>query len=487
MKRVIVLSYTFVLLLSGIVLTACNDWLNVRPQDKMTEKQLYQSPKGYQSALNGLYLKMADKSLYGENLSCGFMDVLGQLYRTPDGHAFQQSAEYNYTAGEVKSRLETIWKNSYNLIVNCNLLSDNLQKYKGVLSADEERLFMGEICGLRAFMHFDLFRLFGPVYTEETKSDISIPYNDYYTTSPTPLLTSETVVAKIIKDIDLALDYLRHDPVVETGVVQGDGFWDYRNFRMNYYAVWALKARVCLHTGQKEEAFRIAEALLAGKDPATGTGNNFVTAFPFVNPASALATYNPDRVFFPEILFGIHNLKRSELMTRLFSNDLTDKNILNASENFIKKIFVDENLNDLRFVQLWSMIQEDTKETLFKKFEPLTEDKANPYRGEIQAVFRLGELYLIAAEAAPDDSQRAFYLGRLREGRKYLANSTDNRDLSLLLKDEHIREFYGEGQFFFYMKRNQMEKITNQSGNDINMQGKYVLPLPESEINNRYD
>lgn len=488
MKRMIMMTRnTFLLFLSGLLCVACNDWLNVKPLDKMTEEQLYRTKKGYETALNGLYLNLADPSLYGENLSCGFTDVLGQLYRVPDGHLFQQTAGYNYTHKEVKDRLESIWTNAYAMIVNCNLLSYNLQQYKGVLSEAEENLFMGEVCALRAFMHFELFRLFGPVYTDETKAAVSIPYYDHYAPSPGPLLTSEAVIAKTMQDIDLALEFLRHDPVVEKGVVRGDGYWDYRNFRMNYYAVWALKARVCLHTGQKDEAFRISAALLAGEDPATQTGNNFIATFPFVNPTLALTASNPDRVFFPEILFGIHNLKRNDLKTNLFSIDLTDQKILTASENFIKKIFVDENLNDLRFVQLWNITPGDNKQTLFKKFDPVTLEEANPYRGEIQAMFRLGELYLIAAEAASDDNQRTFYLEKLREGRKYLVNNTDNRDLTLLLRDENIREFYGEGQFFYFMKRNRMEKITTQLGKDVNMTGKYALPLPDSEVNNRYE
>lgn len=480
------LKYFFLLTWIGMFLTGCNNWLDVQPQDKMSGEQVYSTEKGLRNALNGLYLQLGTNSLYGANLSCGFLDVLGQLYVIKDGnHVFLKSSEYEYTHNEVKAVTEAIWKNAYKVIVNANLLYNGLSEYEGVLSPEETKLFYGEVFAIRALVHFELFRLFGPVVDETTKEELSIPYYDYYTTSYMPLLPADSIKAKVLRDIDCALVNLQADPVLVNGKgLYKDSFWSYRHFRMNYYAVLALKARVNLHFGQKEEAYRIASQLLEGRDPQTGKEVEFVSQFPFVNIESAISSVNPDRFFYSEMLFCLDNQKRDELHKSFFISDLELTHILMASSDFIQRLFVDENTNDIRFVQLWNTTPGGNKETLFKKFESVS-DVNNALRCKIQPVFRLGELYLIAAEAAPDDATRMGWLEKLRLNRRYQVGNASGHEPEELLKNEIIREFYGEGQYFYYMKRRQLERISNQSGTEIEMKGKYRLPLPDSEINNR--
>lgn len=58
---------------------------------------------------------------------------------------------------------------------------------------------------------------------------------------------------------------------------------------------------------------------------------------------------------------------------------------------------------------------------------------------------------------------------------------------------EFRREFLGEGQMFFFYKRNGMTKIPNGRGSEeskgtINMTtSNYVVPLPDSETSVRLD
>lgn len=480
------LKYFFFIALTGILWGGCNSWLDVKPQDKMSGDQVYSTEKGLRNALNGLYLHLGTRSLYGANLSCGFMDVLGQLYVIKDdNHVFLKASEYEYTHEEVKTVTEGIWKNAYKVIVNANLLYDGLVQNEGVLTPEETKLFYGEVFALRALLHFELFRLFGPVIDETTGEELSIPYYDHYTTAYLPLLSADSIKTKVLQDVDRALLNLQHDPVLTNGKGgHTDSFWGNRHFRMNYYAVLALKARVYLHFGQKEEAYRIVSQLLEDKDPQTGEKVAFSSLFPFVNSENAISSVSPDRFFYPEMLFCIDNQKRDELHKSFFVSDLKLSQVLMASGDFIQRLFVDENTNDIRFVQLWNTTPGGDKETLFKKFESIS-DNNNALRCNIQPVFRLGELYLIAAEAAPNEVTRLNWLEKLRLNRRYQNGNTSGHDSEELLKNEIIREFYGEGQYFYYMKRRQLEKISNQSGAEIEMQGKYKLPLPDSELNNR--
>ena len=59
---------------------SCGEWLDVMPQGMTTEENLFSDYSGYRSALNGIYQQMASPSLYGRELSWGFVSALSQYY-----------------------------------------------------------------------------------------------------------------------------------------------------------------------------------------------------------------------------------------------------------------------------------------------------------------------------------------------------------------------------------------------------------------------
>ena len=61
-------------------LGGCSNWLDVIPEDSVDEKDLFSTGEGYRNALNGVYRQMSQTSMYGQQMSWGFIDVLGQLY-----------------------------------------------------------------------------------------------------------------------------------------------------------------------------------------------------------------------------------------------------------------------------------------------------------------------------------------------------------------------------------------------------------------------
>ena len=46
------------------------------------------------------------------------------------------------------------------------------------------------------------------------------------------------------------------------------------------------------------------------------------------------------------------------------------------------------------------------------------------------------------------------------------------------------KEFYGEGQYYYFLKRNGKTSVSGPNGSK---KPNYVIPLPESETNNRRD
>src|SRR5262245_38880802 len=87
----------------------CNKWLDAKPRTIVETDQLFSSEKGFEDAMYGVYTTMATNTLYGEQLTMSFLDVLAQQYNCQTGnglaHNFYQTAQYNYVDDGVKTRI----------------------------------------------------------------------------------------------------------------------------------------------------------------------------------------------------------------------------------------------------------------------------------------------------------------------------------------------------------------------------------------------
>ena len=67
----------FILSIVGLQLcTSCNNWLDVTPQGQIEAENLYQTTRGCNSALGGIYYTFSGSNLYGQTLSYGLLEVL---------------------------------------------------------------------------------------------------------------------------------------------------------------------------------------------------------------------------------------------------------------------------------------------------------------------------------------------------------------------------------------------------------------------------
>src|SRR5690606_5044055 len=104
---------------------------------------------------------------YGKTLTCEFVDILAQYYPIhQDAVNNRELAQHIYTSSGNLSKLQNIWGTAYNLIANTNLIIRNCEDRREVLSDDYYGIIKGEALALRAMLHFDLFRLFGPSYSK---------------------------------------------------------------------------------------------------------------------------------------------------------------------------------------------------------------------------------------------------------------------------------------------------------------------------------
>lgn len=472
MKRII-----FLLILAGMtVLSGCDNWLDVQPADRMPEKQVFNSESGFLQALNGVYQNMLSSSLYGSSLGYEFIEIMAQRYNiVSENTEYMEVVNYSYGTDYCKQRIQSIWNTAYTVILNCNNILENAEKQDGILTKDAYNLIVGEALAVRAYLHLDLLRLFGPVYSIHPEST-AIPYAEKVSVSAPELLRADTVLLnRIIRDLTVAEGLLKaSDPILTEGPLMSSGddnSYRYRGLRMNYYAVMALKSRAYLYGGMTKEAREYALKVI--DDP------NRETYFPFVDLSNIKGeTRNPDRVFSTEILFSLLNRNRGNIFSSYFDAENVANNLLIPKKGVITDLFANET-GDIRYAPLW---EENSKsengDYICIKYKSV--QQADTLWNTLIPMIRLSEMYLIAAECAESETEAYGYLNTLRNHRS-LEDVSEGLDNHLL--KEYTKEFVCEGQLFFYFKRKNEAKISKGTGTGTFRMSEvqYVLPFPDSE------
>ena len=484
------------LLAALVAFSSCESWIDVKPSDRLSEGVLFSSREGFLKALNGIYLAMADNSLYGLNMSAGPIDVMGQYYNTnSSSHAYYYVSRYTYTNANPKALFDNVWQKTYELINNCNIILEKCGDSNPHLNDTYFRIVKGETLALRAMLHLDMFRLFGPIYSSTTQDTKCLPYMTLADQKVQPLSTAKDFCGYIMQDLTEALGLLESaDPVRTEGTLNstnpaGSNDLHYRQFRLNYFAVKTLIMRTQMVTGDNTNALATAKAIIA----EAKTGEKDI--FPFVTTADATNATAPDRVFSTEVIYAIYKSNRVKVFEERFAHTLNSNNILTFAGSLtsgrVPELYDDQN--DFRYRAWASAFNENGVSTLyFRKFEDISGTSAVVSRSRhMMPLMRLSEIYLAVAELTNDLTEGTEHLNRVRASRNCFSLEPANlgalRDLATL---EFRKEFIGEGQMFFYYKRRNTAAIPNgaaASGTVSMTVNNYVVPLPDSEISERVE
>ena len=117
------------------IFSGCHSWLDVQPEDQVTDGQLFSTESGFRTALNGIYVELSNNALYGGELSVDAVEILAQRYDFSGNttNAYRLGT-YNYTIDYAKSKFAAVWEKAYSLIANCNKLLEYAEKNEEVLT-----------------------------------------------------------------------------------------------------------------------------------------------------------------------------------------------------------------------------------------------------------------------------------------------------------------------------------------------------------------
>ncbi|MCW3464611.1 RagB/SusD family nutrient uptake outer membrane protein [Chitinophaga nivalis] len=456
--------------------TGCNKWLDVTPRSQIREDQFFTNERGFEDALAGIYVKMVSPQLYGDYLTMSFLDVLAQRYApTNYYHFFKDDAVFLYKNQTVKTHIADIWRSMYSTLVNNNNILRYLEENQSALGKSRYGLIKGEALALRAFMHFDLLRMFGKNYQLGAGAP-AIPYVTKVTQVPTELSTTGEVVTKVLADLEEALPLLEKLDPLNGGPDDGSQFLKNRKGRMNYLAVKALLARVYLFKGDKVNAYKRAKEVIdAGK-------HTFITSNDIIN--------RTDYTFSGEHIFALQVMNIKDIVNKYFKyhedeayNSGRTQYELKNDRSVTQRVFETNSggSTDYRYLYLF---KEQTGQQYHIKFWQEDESNYNIKFRYLMPLIKISEMYYIAAETAPDLNTAITLLNKIRfnRGIPSLPEDLNPAQLQDEIRKEYQKEFYSEGQFFYYCKRLNLNKISEVPVKPENV---YVLPLPDNEIDLR--
>lgn len=492
--------YSAVALLAlGLASTGCSDWLDYTPKDKQTYDQHFSTPDGFHTTVNGVYNSIFSTNLYGRNLSYGAIDAMGACYAvTTSNVSMNELASGTWTGTYASSILGSIWSSAYTAVLNANVVLDALEEYPDVLTATDSKTIKAEMIALRAMLHFDLVRIFGPIPSSSPQG-LTVPFaNSTEIVKRDRMPLDEIMTQHIIPDLTVAQELLKDvDPILTDGVLNTDGGdagnWErYRQLRLNYYAVTLLKARAYMWIGDYENALTQAK-IITDSDEAQ-------TTFPWVNPTTILGgPARPDRIFSTECLFGFYNSELKNVYDNNFAGSLEISVLLQPRNGYISILFPNEA--DYRRQSQWTTSVSGTSDFDFAKYRSFTPTTNNPeFWATFYGLMRKGEAYLIKAECLMQSGNLPDAIDCLNEFRSHRGEnemdiSTSSNNLAKEIKFEYLREFRGEGQIYFNHKRNNQAFGAYSSGGvyDFDASGKssftdspsksirYNVPIPAAE------
>ena len=484
MKNRICIWMAILILLS---LGSCNSFLDIKPEGELVQDEQFKDVQGYRDAMYGIYASMAQGELYGMMMNWGLVDVLGQQFGDEYGlfadasegwaaskYAYIKYASvYNYKDQRMEEQIESVWTKLYECISYVNNVIVNIDKED--LNKDPDlKLIKGEAYAVRAFLHFEVMRLFCDNYRTNPNAG-GIPYAYAFDLSNKKVYTLAQCYDNVLADLDEATCNLAADgDIYNTEIL--DAYHKKRYSHCNLYATWAIKARVFYTKGDLDSAAYYAEKVITSPEVGLTERQNF-------DRVKRYGTHT-------ELLWGVFTNKMYADYKELFLNSAVT---LNASQRTaIKAVYeVSRFTADSKDLRYTSFFQDKGYEGhLFVRFLNPTEAASNKptlyFNGT--CLIRLPEMYYILAEATylKNRDKALGYLNAVR-GSRGLADIevslVDTQDKFLKeMTRERMREFYGEGQMFSFYKCNNLgfrdfqDKVDVVPSKDI-----FVLPWPKSE------
>ncbi len=457
MKKII---YTALLLL---VTVSCDKWFEAEPQGGgESGAKVFDNEASFRDYMNGIYTGLRSTELYGSNLTLGGVEFLAQSFDPYAGAEAWAKMDFGSEMGQNVSR--EAYTKLYAAIYQCNDILRLFAEKKDVdFIAGSREMMVAEARGLRAFLHFELLKLYSPAYTVDSGASNILWMES--TQAKGVQMTTAQLTDKVISELSAAAAELaKYDPIV-TGVgydelsLLGTAPID-RVWKLNYYGCLAAEARALMSRGTAED-FGKAYGLLT---EIIGEGG-----YAFVRTVSGT-----DYEFSAEFIFALPSPEKGfcALSEELFAPAPDGRGMMISAQLPIEGLHADDRRRN------WF----DADNTMRTKFAPTSKIDKWKTTPAIP-VIKIGEVYLMAAEAAAKSNQLPAGIGQFNdfmtqrnsESMKLPDTATQTQLMDAVDK-QYRYEFMGEGVRYHFCKRLN-QTITAYDGSQITDVGKKAFPI----------
>jgi len=448
-------------ILAGLGLSSCSDeWMgDVIPKDNIGDDDAFKNIKDGQNALNGIFSMMQHHEYYGAYYLY-YGDVKAMDIRTTTIGRRTES-EYLFQSTTEASPYE-MWSRPYTCLVNINNAIINVEEMptESVKEEQEKLEIQANFYALRALTHFDLLKVFSRIPTAQRGDEFDtygVPLADqvFDVKYEAERASVEEVYTLIFEDLAKAKELMPAESNTEG--------W------FNATGVKALASRANLYHGNYTEAYNLSKEIIDAGSYSLIPYGAYGESWGVKDNSEAILT----------IINSDSDNASNEGIGYLYSESGYDAMI--PADSF--KSLLSSDSNDDRN----SMI---TTSGYFAKFP-------NDLTNNIH-LFRLSEMYLIAAECAIHDdainkSEATKYLNELlavrTDGNTSLTDDQVDLDRVLL---ERRKELVGEGHVYFDYIRNKKDIVRTGddhftsaiTGKTIEWEDyRIIQPIPRKELN----
>lgn len=351
---------------------------------------------------------------------------------------------------------ETIWTGHYETIAKINVLLERIPNIKALAGKETKELSLinSRALALKAMCYFQLLKVFSPAFSQDNIDSYGILLKETFT--PTiaqervSLSASVEAIEKILKEIKTDDDNIA---------------W------IGSDAIKYLQAELALWTGKYAEVLNYGLSLYKKYKEQV---KKHSTALIWSNQKSPLRIFASD----------IENLNTRLYTSLEYSKEVGDYLMINENIVYEK----DDNRNEI-YTSPFAMTFGNTgnrKVSLLGKYNK--QNKANETTN-YYTKYRISGIYFMCAEAyvklgKNEDAIRLINELLTERNSKPIPNITNNKDLLNRILLEKQKEFIGEPERFFDLKRNIKtikRKITTSQYTIDNKDYRWTLPIPLSE------